>query len=272
MATGNPNIDTLISLWKDVKDFDIAREQHWYRIPVDSAPLIVHERRIKYIAFYQTKKFGPNAFVVRWFAKVKKIRIVHRKDLFQKEKRNPKTGKIYYKLEFEKLKELPKPIPSLRHRPIIFISTTYKRLKEAKEINDLFCESPIEEKMWEAFKKEEINAERQYEVILGKGRNQRFYLDFAVPCKERKLGVECDGDKYHTKPDDVKKDKRRDNVLESQGWNILRYTTDDIMYRINDTIYQVKETINNYGGIEKPEGNYKYVITKPSEQDKLFFI
>ena len=272
MAIRNNNIDTLIALWKDVKDYNIAMEQHWYRIPVTSAPMIVQDKRIKYIAFYQTSKFGADAFVVRWFARVKKIRIVHRQDLFVKEKKNPKTKKIYYKLEFDKLRELPKPIPSIRHRPIIFISTTHKKLKEAKEINDLFYESPIEERMWEAFKKEEINAERQYEVIMGKGKNQRFYLDFAVPCKTRKLGVECDGDRYHTNPEDVKKDKKRDNVLECQGWNILRYTTDDIMYKINDTIYQVKETINNYGGIEKPIGEYKYVLTKPSEQDKLFFI
>ena len=35
------------------------------------------------------------------------------------------------------------------------------------------------------------------------------------------------------KLEDVKKDKHRDNILESQGWNILRYTTDDIKYKID---------------------------------------
>ncbi|OGU13653.1 MAG: hypothetical protein A2X61_02015 [Ignavibacteria bacterium GWB2_35_12] len=272
MADKNKNIDTLIALLRDVNDYNIALEQHWYRIPVNSAPSIVHERRIKYIAFYQTKKFGADAFVVRWFARVKKIRIVHRQDLFGKEKKNIKSRKIYYKLEFEKLRELPKPIPSLRHRPIIFVQTTFKKFRTAKEINDLFIESPIEERMWDAFRKEEINAERQYEVIYGKGNNQRYYLDFAMFCKSRNLAVECDGDTYHSKLEDVKKDKHRDNILESQGWNILRYTTDDIKYKIDNSIMQVKEAINNYGGIEKPKGEFQYVITKPSKQDKLFYI
>jgi very-short-patch-repair endonuclease len=271
MTYRNQNIDTLVALLRDLNDYNIALEQHWYRIPVNSPPKIVKENRIKYLAFYQTSKFGTDAFIVRWFAKVKKIKIVHRDDLFEKEATNKKSRKIYYKLEFDKLRELPKPIPSLRHRPIIFVETTYKKLLNATEINDLFIESPIEEKMWDAFRKEEINAERQYEVIYGKGKNQRYYLDFAMFCKSRNLAVECDGDTYHSELADVKKDKQRDNVLESKGWNILRYTTDDIIYKLNESLLQVKETINNYGGVEDLTGAYHY-INGESKQDRLFSI
>jgi len=272
MADRNNNIDTLIALLRDVNDYNIAHDQHWYRIPERSAPRIVEDKRIKYIAFYQTRKFRADAFVVRWYARINKIKIVLRQDLFPNEKINPRTNTIYYKIEFDKLRELKRPIPSKKQRRIIFIPTTFKKFRNAKEINDLFFESPIEERMWEAFRKEEINAERQYEVIYGKGKSQRYYLDFAMFCKSRNLAVECDGDTYHSKLEDVKKDKHRDNILESQGWNILRYTTDDIMYKIDNSVMQVKEAINNYGGIETPKGEFQYIITKPSKQDKLFFI
>ncbi len=271
MSYRNQNIDTLVALLRDINDYRIASELNWYRIPVNSAPKIVAEKKIKYLAFYQTKKFGSEAFIVRWFTRVKKIKIVHRDELFDNERITEKSRKIYYKLEFEKLRKLKNPVRSTRHRRIIFIQTSFQLLKEAKEINELFIESPIEEKMWDAFKKEGINAERQYEVIYGRGKNRRFYLDFAMFCKNRNLAVECDGDTYHTKPEDIKKEKQRDNVLESKGWNILRYTTDDIVYKLDESLSQVNETINNYGGIVDTTGIYHY-LNGESKQERLFSI
>jgi very-short-patch-repair endonuclease len=262
--------DILIALLPSQTDLGIAARKHWYRIPTASknVPLMVQNGEVKQIAFYQPKIFHDDAFAVRWYANVKKISVVKRKKLFPNEPENPKSGNMYYKIEIDKLLRLPRAIPSLRHRRILFITSTRSRFDKAQEINDLFIESPLEEKMWREFKKNEIRAERQFLETI---KDKNFFLDFAIFCRKSQLAVECDGDTYHNKKEYVQSDKRRDNQLESKGWNVLRYTTDDIIYNLSDTVLQIKETINKYGGEEDitVDGKYKYYPTDDLS-DSLF--
>jgi very-short-patch-repair endonuclease len=238
--------DVLIALMNNKKDFAIAQEQGWYRIPVKSAPQIVRDDNLKNLAFYQTKIFGEEAFSIRWFGEVKRMTIVQRKELFPDLQTDPKADNEYYKIEFDKLQQLSEPIVSHRLRRILFISTTLSRFQNAKEINDVFYESPIEETIWEVLKAEKIAAERQYLVGTDK---QFFYLDFALFCKDRNIDVECDGDTFHSNPNDVKRDKKRNNLLESLGWSVLRFTTDEIFNQLKETVKLMKQTINRYGGL-----------------------
>ena len=107
-----------------------------------------------------------------------------RRELFPDLQGDPKAEREYYKIEFHPLCLLPEPIRCRRLRRILFISTTFLRFQQAQEINDVFHESPLEELLWETFKAERIEAERQYRVETG---SQFFYLDFALFCKERKI-------------------------------------------------------------------------------------
>ena len=50
-----------------------------------------------------------------------------------------------------------------------------------------------------------IPSERQFEVTVGPSR---FKLDFAVFCKHRNIGLECDGDMVHMRRSSVERDKR----------------------------------------------------------------
>ncbi len=52
----------------------------------------------------------------------------------------------YYQLLLGNLQPLPKPILSRRLRRITFIPTTRKKFKTAIEINDLWDESPLEDR------------------------------------------------------------------------------------------------------------------------------
>jgi len=264
------NRDTLVAITNRKEDLKIALEQNWYRIPVSTknTPLSVKENYLKYIAFYQTSIFKEKAFLIEWFAKVKKISIIKRKELFPELTNDPKTEKEYYKIEFSKLEKLPTPIISTRHRRMLFVNTTFKRLMNSKEFNDLFFESPIEEKLWYKFKDEKIAAERQY---MYQTKERLYYLDFALFCRKIALDVECDGDTYHLSVNAVKYDKKRNNYLTKLGWIVLRYTTDEIIQNINYVVGQVKETINHYGGLEIEPGNqnFKYFL-KDDEQIDLF--
>lgn len=136
--------DVLIALINNKEDFRIAHEEQWYRIPIQSAPLIVRDKKLKYIAFYQTKIFGEDAFKIEWYGKVKNISVVKRKELFPNLEYDPKAENEYYKIEFDELQKLPQPIISRLHRRVLFITTTFKQFESAKELNDVFKESAIE--------------------------------------------------------------------------------------------------------------------------------
>ena len=60
---------------------------------------------------------------------------------------------------------------------IVHIPTSRQKLFTAKEINDLYDTSPLEDKMHQIMKKEKINAERQVYV---KVNNQFYCLDFGI--------------------------------------------------------------------------------------------
>ncbi len=261
--------NTLVALLKYRSDLSIALNQYWYRIPVKTkrTPLIVRQNQLEYIAFYQTSVFGEEAFKIKWFAKVKNITVVKRKKLFPAEPRNPKSNEDYYKIEFNKCEKLENPIISRRHRRNLFINTTLERLIKAKEYNDLFIESPIEENLWNKFRQEKIEAERQY-MLQTKG--SFYYLDFALFCKERNLDVECDGDEYHLSVDSVKYDKKRNNNLTRHGWVVLRYPTEEIQNNIQLVIKEVKETINRYGGLNQITEPDNYKIFPTTDQIQLF--
>ena len=261
--------NTLVAVLKYKRDLTIALNDHWYRIPlkIKRTPLSVRDNKLEYIAFYQTSIFGNDVFKIRWYAKVKNIFVVNRKKLFPDEPKNQKSKENYYKIEFEKCEQLDKPIISKRHRRMLFVNTSYERLINSQEFNDLFIESQIEENLWQKLKSEQIEAERQFMLQT---KNKLYYLDFALFCKERNLDVECDGDEYHLSVDAVKYDKKRNNDLEKIGWGVLRYHSDRINQEMKDVIIEVKETINHYGGLQGATNQNKYKFYPTDDQIHLF--
>lgn len=263
----NPENTVLVALMNNKNDFLIAEKEKWYRIPVKSAPTNLRAGTVKYVAFYQTKVFESEKYSIRWYAKVKKISIVKRKDLFPEEPKNPKTDQEYYKLEFDQLLALPKPIISKKNRRITFIPTTEEKFFRAEEINYLFADSIIEDKFWEGLCKHSIDAERQYHVSKD---SSHWFLDFAVFCKDRNIAIECDGDTFHTEIKDVKKDKIRSNNLESLGWSVLRFTTEQIGNELDNSISLVKDTINKYGGVKDEENKNRYIFYPKEDKNQPF--
>jgi very-short-patch-repair endonuclease len=261
--------NVLIALIPNKTDFEIAKTQHWYRIPVKPAPRIVKNNQVEIIAFYHPKSFETEKFSIKWYARVFNISIVKRKDLFPGLPFDLKTENEYYKIEFSELLQLPQSIVSIRHRRLLFIPTSEAKFFRAPEINYLFNDSPLENILWAEFINNRINAERQFFLSIA---NNNYFLDFALFCKVRNINIECDGDKFHTDKADIQSDKKRNNLLESKGWSVLRFTTHDIKYEINSTLGIISDTINKYGGIEDTSDfeNYKY-INGPDDTQLLLF-
>ncbi len=270
--------ELLVGIINRISDFEIIRDKHWYRIPVDVADNRLKKRwPPKWIAFYQSGVLRNNPFLISHYAEIKSIVKVQRNELFSNEPYNQNSNKIYYKLVFEKLDTLPRPILSRRWRRIIFIQTTYEKFLNAVEINDLFDESILEDRLWAEFKRNKIEAERQELVQV---KNKFYFLDFAIYCIKGKLDIETDGDEWHHNPNAAEKDNLRNNELSIKGWNIIRFNSNQIHEKTHTyCIPKIKNNINNLGGIKvdqyfskrfeefNEDGDYQYNFFDYSPED-----
>jgi very-short-patch-repair endonuclease len=242
--------EVLVAIMNNLLDLAIARDQHWYRIPVRSVENLLKDRwPPHWLAFYQTKVFGDEAYAVNYYARVLAIRKVFRWQLFADEPKDEKGQRRYYQLVLSPLKRLPHPVLSPRWRRIVFIPTTWAKFMNAVEINDLYDESPLEDGLWAAFKRLKISAERQEFVQV----KQRLYaLDFALYCASGEIDVETDGDTWHADPERIPLDNLRDNDLETAGWRVLRFNTRQIQEELAEyCLPTIVENINRLGGLEE---------------------
>ncbi len=79
----------------------------------------------------------------------------------------------------------------------------------------------------------------QFPVQNPKG-GKPYTLDFAFP--NFKIGVETDGEIWHSSPDQIEDDKERDYMLATRGWTVLRFNDKSI----EDAPQEVKSTVNTY--------------------------
>jgi very-short-patch-repair endonuclease len=243
--------EVLVAILNKQLDFAILREKHWYRIPVHSVEKWLKDRwPPRWLAFYQTKAFGEEAHAINYFTPVLDIQQVYRWQLFPDEPRDhEKSNWKYYQVFVQPIKRLPKPIFSRRLRRIIFIPTTWQKFITATEINDLYDESSLEDRLWGEFKRLQISAERQ-EYVMARGHD--YALDFALYCVKSSLDVETDGDFWHANPEKAVGDNLRDNDLETAGWKVLRFSSCQIQEQLFDyCLPTIVDNINNLGGIEE---------------------
>lgn len=141
----------LVAIMNNQRDFAIARDQHWYRIPLKRAPRRGINAPI--IAFYQTKVFGDQKWSINYYAHVTSWEVVPRIQLFPDEAHHPRAHELYYKVHLGELRLLPHPITSSKWRRITFIVTHWGRLEAAHEINELLHGNIWEERLWKALRK-----------------------------------------------------------------------------------------------------------------------
>jgi very-short-patch-repair endonuclease len=251
MTTTTLHKNTLIGMVREKRDVMIARTEHWYRIPVKSAPEMVKFGALTTLALYQTKVFGDDKYTVRWWGDVERINIKKRVELLPEEAAHPRAEEQYYMIKMRKpLQELPKPIVSPIPRRNPFILTTRDRLFKALDFNDLFCGSPLEESLWSAFREAGIPVQREFMVSRTVSKKKSiFYLDFALFCKNMNIAIECDGDTYHNTKEAIEYDKDRDVKIQNMRFVVYRFTTDKIVNHFDETVRHIKQAIKTYGGV-----------------------
>lgn len=268
----SPVNDVLVAIVPEIRDFHLLQKEQWYRVRIGKqTPLALKRGQVQWIAFYFPAIFKNHKYQVQYIAEVFSVKEVGFFDLFPNESANhPKANRRYYKVDVKNLQELPEPIVSRRGRRNPFISTTKEKLDKAKEINDLFNESPLEDMLWEALKARGIEAERQYwEEVNG----QHFFLDFAVFCQNKKgVDIECDGITYHSSLERQEYDRNRNNDLGEHGWKVLRYSSKRLENDLPGVLTQISNTIDLYGGLQlanEPDSP-KYIAKGKSGQLRMF--
>ena len=238
--------EVLVAIINSKRDFAILQNEHWYRIPVDTAPRRWPPR---WLAFYQTKVFGDERWSVNYYGRVRDIRTRRGRELGLYEPSHPKANRRYYQVRLESIERLAEPILSRRWRRIVFIPTTWAKFARAVEINDLFDESPLEDRLWAELKRLKIGAERQWDVNIGKAW---YKLDFALFCEKGPLALETDGDAWHVGPESSDQDNVRDNDLKAAGWQVMRFTGRQIREQMADyCVPKITAMINRLDGLQE---------------------
>ena len=234
----------LVVVMNNKRDFEIARKQGWYRIPVATAPAQI---AAEYLALYFTKAFGSEKWSICYYAPILRFRIVTRQELLPSETAHPRAQRQYYKIEIGPLRSLPQPIPSRRLRRITFIPTTLERLLRAGEINDLWEADVLKERLWTELQRRGIAAEREYLVREGR---MAYTLDFAVLCRQGNLGIECEsrlGTASVTESDHF-----RSYFFDGKGWEILHFDASDLEDNLVGCIDKVIRYVGKHGGLALP--------------------
>jgi hypothetical protein len=184
----HPEDRVLVAVMNRPKDFEIARDQGWYRLPESKAG---RGAFFEYVAFYFTAAFGRQKYAVRYYARSLGHELVTRRALLPDESDHPRAGQLYYKLQLGPLQQREPPIVSLRWRRIAFIHTTWDRFQAAQEINDLFAEGDeFVDRLYHALRDSDLGPERHYPV---REAGVDYIVDLAVPCRESILALDFSG-------------------------------------------------------------------------------
>lgn len=244
-------------LLPEPRDLLRAQVYGWYR--VRSGELLRRLRggvaQFTHLAFYQPDAFRSDPRCVRYFAPVLGLSEALRRDLIPEEPDHRRADQLYPYFQLGPVEPLPRPVPSVRGRRILFIPTHWARLATAEEINDLFVGSPVEDRLYRRLREDDMLPEREYHVVFNDpdrpDKPHQFLLDFALFCARADLDLEADG-AVHRRPERAARDRKRDRLMEENRWHVLRFTTEQVLDRLAVTAGAVHEAIAEYGGLAEP--------------------
>jgi hypothetical protein len=133
-----PEDRVLVGVINRVRDLRYARDEHWYRIPVEQMPQGVNA---EYLAFYLSRAFREKNGGICFFAQKRGIELTRRAELLPKETEHKRSDYLYYRVALGELLPKDPPILNPAKRPISFIYTTWDRFVHARQIRDLYSEA-----------------------------------------------------------------------------------------------------------------------------------
>lgn len=143
----------LVAIMPKPRDMDIARLLGWYRIPMKSAPKILHPDAI---AFYQTAAFGKgHRSQIECYAEVSGVELTTRAELFRDEPDHPRANEEYFKIQLGGIENLPHPVLADEWKRFTFFYTTGSRLLSADSIRGLAMNARERGDLWRVLRERE---------------------------------------------------------------------------------------------------------------------
>ncbi len=223
----------LVVVLNNHRDFVRVRDEGWYRIPVRRAPQQV---AADYLAFYLTGVFGTERWTIPYIAPVLRYRLMQRRHILPEEADHPRANEWYYKVELGALRRLPRPIPSERLRRVTFIPTTLDRILNAREINDLWLRSDVQDQLHQAFIERQTPVEHNYTIAEGE---ETYQADMAIPCLDGGVAIQFRGPQP-TSPEGT--------------WSKIAVSPEEALEHMEETFYKVIDKVQERGGVRRNEG------------------
>ncbi|MFC7442446.1 endonuclease domain-containing protein [Laceyella putida] len=102
------------------------------------------------------------------------------------------------------------------------------------DVQLLKCESPIERRLYNRLWVEGFRMRTQEPC-------GRYRIDIAIP--KYMIAIECDGEEWHSSPDQKEKDRRKDRFLRQNGWTVVRFKGKRIVNRLESCVERVHKEI-----------------------------
>ena len=94
-----------------------------------------------------------------------------------------------------------------------------------------------------------------------------YRLDMVAVCGNKKVAIECDGERWHSGEDKIREDMERQTILERLGWQFIRIRGSEYYRDPDKTMEHVISELNDNG--IKPEGAASIQDTKDRETELL---
>ena len=96
-------------------------------------------------------------------------------------------------------------------------------------------QTEAEQILWHRLKASQLGVKFNRQHIIGK-----YIADFV--CLDKKLVIEVDG-AYHSQEEQLLWDENRDELLKSNGFKILRFTNDEVLFNIDSVLDKIRKCI-----------------------------
>ncbi len=157
-----PEDRVLVAVINRQRDFRLARDELWYRIPQVRMPHGIHA---DYVAFFLSGILKDQPSGVHFFTSPAGIELHYRRNLLPKEASHPRADETYYRIALNPLKAKIPPILNPSRRPVTFIHTTWDRFVHATQIRDLYSDADYYvDRIYHALRNRGVDADRYWDA------------------------------------------------------------------------------------------------------------
>lgn len=132
--------------------------------------------------------------------------------------------------------KLVSPMKGKKHKLETKLKMRRMRLKQILPVKDTKIEKLIQNKL------KELKYDFEIHYSYPKARTQ---IDIAFP--KLKVAIYCDGDYWHNLPSYKKRDKKQNEILNKNGWIVLRFWEHEILNSLSSCLSIIKAEVTRYG-------------------------